>query len=200
MPDAASAARAASRVVFSGLTRRSSGAGASHARARSRALVLAVRGAETRPQPVRQVGGDRGLERRREPRLECREPARIGLGHERCELAHAVPELAHDHGQREPRRRRPVCASASSERRRRRNANTPSAMSARSCCPIAGCRRKKWWSRVSAGTASGRTSAIAAARPASWFARSVIAARAARRRGSSRAAPRTCRAARCGGS
>ncbi len=69
---------------------------------------------------------------------------------------------------------RSVCASSSSERRRRKYANTPSAMNARSCCPIALCRRKKSCSSESAGCWSVRISAIALASPAIWFARRLI--------------------------
>ena len=50
---------AASRVVFSGLTRRSSGAGASHARASASRSSSPSAAPRRVPQPVGQVGGDR---------------------------------------------------------------------------------------------------------------------------------------------
>ena len=67
-----------------------------------------------------------------------------------------------------------VCASASSERRRRKYANTPSAMNARSCCPIALCRRKN---RAAANRPDARACGsrrLPLASPAIWFARGLI--------------------------
>ena len=70
-----------------------------------RALGVAVRRAEPLPQPVRQVGGHGGGERRREARLELAQPRNVVRADEAVPFAQADAELAHEDRQRQAPRR-----------------------------------------------------------------------------------------------
>ena len=104
MADAASAARASSRVVFSGLTRTSSGAADSHARARASRSASPYAAPSLCPQPVGEIGGDRSGQRRGHARLERAQPDGVGRRERAFHLAHADAHFARGHGHREMRR------------------------------------------------------------------------------------------------
>ena len=157
-PSAASAASASSRVVFSGLTRRSNGARRLPRARERRALVVAVDVAEPLPQPVGKVGGDGAAAAalcRRD--LNARSHDVVGRGERaRRDRAANGPSSRTSDRERELARVAASRASASSERMRRRYANTPSAMNARSRWPISGCARKNADSAASAGDVEAR--------------------------------------------
>ena len=173
MPVAASAARASSRVIFCGLIRRSSGAAASHARAsaaRSASpYVVPSRSHSQSGRSAATAGASGSASRDLNSRNQATSSAPMTPSHSRSPMPSSRTRTASAR-----RRGARVCASSVSERRLRNQANTPSAISARSCCPIALCRRKKSCSSESAGYASASVSAMAAASPATWFARGLI--------------------------
>ena len=103
-PSATSAASASSRVVFSGLTRRSNGAGVSHARASALRSASPICRAQPLPQPVGKVVRDRRRQRVVQPRLEGPQPDFVGRVERGLEVAQRPAELAHERGDGEPSR------------------------------------------------------------------------------------------------
>ena len=202
--------------------RRSSGAGGEPRVGERLALVVAVDRAEPLPQPVGKIGGDRVGKLRGETRLELAQPRARRRRRSRRPSSRMPMPSSRTSTASARCCGRCVCASASSERRRRKYANTPSAMNARSCCPIALCWRKKSCSSESAGAraAGSRRSPRRAPRSGSpagpveclrasrsgirrlgaalrAHGAAVIAGRAVRRRESNRAWPRAWPRRRC---
>ena len=153
-PSRASAASASSRVVFSAIDaqveRRAASPGTRERRARRARRTLA----EALPQPVGKVGATAAGSASCRRDLKAREPASSAAVSAASSSRTDRPARARATASAS-RRGSAVSASASSERIRRRYANTPSATNARSSCPICGCARKNWRSRMSAGASSG---------------------------------------------